>query len=325
MCNLACPAECEECGSAGTCTKCKDTHYGLPACNLPCSDNCVVTSSGRVCNEISGTCLGDCKAGFFGAQCQTVCSMQCATVSCDRGSGACTPCKTGHRGANCTATCSGNCKPGNNGRTCGQLNGFCDNGCNTGFYWVDCVLTCPTNCANKQCDANGLCTGCTEGYYGSTCANQCSGCFELQCSSVNGDCKTKCVAGKYGTKCISNCLETCNDSTCDQTTGKCEAKVTYPTLPPAASTADDEELSTGAIIGIAAGCFGALVIIIVFAFCCFYQMRNAENAKNEIFLPSELLEGLSNHHSVHDLHEHESTSYPVARVVGDDENDFVLF
>ncbi|KAH3875420.1 hypothetical protein DPMN_038686 [Dreissena polymorpha] len=54
-------------------------------------------------------------------------------------------------------------------------------------------------------------------------------------------------------------------------------------------------------------------------------MRNAENAKNEIFLPSELLEGLSNHQSVHDLHEHESTSYPVARVVGDDENDFVLF
>ena len=55
---------------------------------------------------------------------------------------------------------------------------------------------------------------------------------------------------------------------------------------------------------------------------CLFNYRQATDAKSEIHLPSDVLERLSTHRSHHSTI---SSQYPVARVVGDDEKDFVLF
>ena len=54
----------------------------------------------------------------------------------------------------------------------------------------------------------------------------------------------------------------------------------------------------------------------------FLPFRRADEAKSEIHLPSDIIDRLSTHHSLHDG---TSLQYPVARVVGDDEKDFILF
>lgn len=60
--------------------------------------------------------------------------------------------------------------------------------------------------------------------------------------------------------------------------------------------------------------------------------RRADDAKNEIHIPSDVLERLSQADMKSTLSTNyatnyaaSSTAYPVARVVGDDEKDFVLF
>lgn len=60
---------------------------------------------------------------------------------------------------------------------------------------------------------------------------------------------------------------------------------------------------------------------------CIYSFRRADEAKSEIHLPADMLERLSQRDVLDTVSSHYagSTAYPVARVVGDDEKDFVLF
>ncbi|XP_060586433.1 uncharacterized protein LOC132742128 [Ruditapes philippinarum] len=129
-----------------------------------------------------------------------------------------------------------------------------------------------------------------------------------------------CIIGFYGDTCNNRCLQTCANLTCDRKLGTC--KQTYNDAQVAPKEADPE-LSLEGIIGISIGAVVVVIIFVIVIVCCINYKRRYDDAKTEIHLPSDVIERLSTHRS---LHSTTSTNYPVARVVGDDnEKDFVLF
>ncbi|WAR29620.1 SREC-like protein, partial [Mya arenaria] len=227
------------------CTSCISTFYGLPRCDIVCNANCL-PGLGRQCDQSTGKCVHGCHGGFYGDDCQESCG-QCASGVCGT-NGACNGCNVGYYGSKCTLTCSDNCESAASGRPCAQTNGFCSNGCRPGYFGDACSVQCPARldpqafialttsnlhfdvrilfpcrCSPAFCvRSTGDCGTCQEGYYGPKCDNACNNCFESRCSSVNGDCTSGCTVGKYGSKCNTDCKSTCNDGSCDQTSGQCE-------------------------------------------------------------------------------------------------------
>ncbi|XP_052814785.1 multiple epidermal growth factor-like domains protein 10 [Mya arenaria] len=122
--------------------KCLECNVGLfynetlNAC-IPCPSTC----SGTECaNDESGRCLKGCTRGYFGRQCLQICSEKVAN---------CTECKS-----NKTHWFCSECKSGT------YLNG---NG-------SECI-PCPSNCRLGQCNRNGLCYCCEDGYNGVWCSD----------------------------------------------------------------------------------------------------------------------------------------------------------
>lgn len=132
--------------------------------------------------------------------------------------------------------------------------------------------------------------------------------------------------------CDKNCIApVCTDLVCDKNSGLCEDCRKSPKGPKCSdqdseqalpSTSDDEVLTVGAIAGITVGSVCFVIIFVIVFVCCMNYKRRYDDAKTEIHLPSDVIDRLSTHRS---LHSSLSTNYPVARVVGDDEKDFVLF
>ncbi|XP_048243318.1 uncharacterized protein LOC124125607 isoform X2 [Haliotis rufescens] len=200
------------------------------------------------CDPVSGVCPGDCRPGWQGDRCDTVCSNRsygpkcsnmctdrnCAGDSpCDHISGTCVSgCKAGWMGDDCIEVCSiesygQNCHNSCTDRkcagdsTCGHINGTCVSGCAPGWMGEDC----------KE--------GCSNGSYGQNCNKSCtdrkcagdSPCDHIRGTCVSGcapgwmgeDCREECSNGSYGQNCNKSCTDRkCGgDSPCDHIRGTC--------------------------------------------------------------------------------------------------------
>ncbi|XP_048243317.1 uncharacterized protein LOC124125607 isoform X1 [Haliotis rufescens] len=200
------------------------------------------------CDPVSGVCPGDCRPGWQGDRCDTVCSngsygpkcsnmcthRNCAGDSpCDHMSGTCVSgCKAGWMGDDCMEVCSNgsygqNCHNSCTDRkcagdsTCGHINGTCVSGCAPGWMGEDCR------------------EGCSNGSYGQNCNNSCpdrkcagdSPCDHIRGTCVSGcatgwmgeDCREACSNGSYGQNCNNSCTDRkcAGDSPCDHVRGTC--------------------------------------------------------------------------------------------------------
>lgn len=245
--------------------------------------------------------------------------------------GICTEgCEVGYYNPTCTTTCSARCAigAGSTKLECNIATGACTHGCVDGYYGNTCE-ECSDRCLDKKCSSATVCTnGCEASYYSKDtgCNLDCSRCKSGRCNDT-GHCISGCEGGFYGPQCQTVCSKTCKDETCDQTTGECADCSKTPVGPlckdeVVVTETEVERLSTAGIIGISAGCAVAVVIIVILLVVCVFYQRKASDAKHEIHLPSDMIDRLSTHRSHHSTI---SSQYPVARVVGDDEKDFVLF
>nr|XP_022303649.1 multiple epidermal growth factor-like domains protein 6 isoform X2 [Crassostrea virginica] len=198
----------------------------------------------ELCEVIVYGCYKD---GVFGNNCNTPCSGNCKTNTCQIQDGSCFRCKPGWTGAtcntecgygfygvDCSQQCSGHCK---NNVTCDHLTGvcndgcaagwngsFCDKACGVGWYGPDCKLQCFGHCKdNTSCNhLSGSCDGCAAGWagsfcdkacaigwYGPDCKHQCSGhCRDSTvCNQVTGSCDAGCAAGWHGLYCDKACIQ----------------------------------------------------------------------------------------------------------------------
>ncbi|XP_056002335.1 multiple epidermal growth factor-like domains protein 10 [Ostrea edulis] len=118
------------------------------------------------------------------------------------------------------------------------------------YYGENCDKLCPDKCQGKRCDViTGRCLGCTPGYqgpdcnqecdvqtYGSECSLPCGNCSDGGvCHHVSGTCprgcdegvygekcQTQCQPGFYGKNCGHRCSENCNvTNRCNRFTGEC--------------------------------------------------------------------------------------------------------
>ncbi|XP_053387905.1 multiple epidermal growth factor-like domains protein 6 isoform X10 [Mercenaria mercenaria] len=333
QCNLPCKAECRTCDiQTGECTSCVNSYYSFPACDKTCSINCNIQGSDRTCNQVNGDCIYGCKTGYYSLDCSESCG------NCDRcnaNDGSCPTCNAGWWGTTCKNQCSSYCARGgsSNERMCRQSDGYCEFGCEAGYYGETCSSACISrSCANGVCDRQtGACTaGCLSFFYGTNCDQRCDNCKDGQCEQANGYCIGDCPANSYGNQCDKECLKPlCNDATCDKYSGYCSDCQISPKGsrcsvqdPVTEAQVAEDVLSVEAIIGVTVGSVAFVIIFVVVFVCCMNYKRRYDDAKTEIHLPSDVIERLSTHRS---LHSTTSTNYPVARVVGDDEKDFVLF
>ncbi|XP_061185075.1 uncharacterized protein LOC133193119 [Saccostrea echinata] len=262
-CQYSCPSGCSSrvCNrSNGFCFSCIDGYFG-DRCEKDCrwKDKC----SGRKCNKTNGFCLNGCNPGLYGNYCGMRCG-NCSSGICDRNTGNCKACSVGFYGAQCNGICSNTCQ----NQECRQIDGHCSNGCDNGFYGPLCKKSCSENCAERKCRQNGGCIGgctpnwtgdkcdrCDSGHYGRYCSQACSpnckgrtcnnitgfcifGCnmgFFLEkceracsqscpsaCSRYSGECKGECPVGKYGSTCDRSCNQYCK-SGCSKTKGLCHS------------------------------------------------------------------------------------------------------
>ncbi|XP_071087523.1 scavenger receptor class F member 1-like [Haliotis cracherodii] len=219
-CNTPCPTNClrGDCNSDGTCKHgCNPGFYGL-MCNETCS-NCY--SSG--CDRLSGRC-DQCSPGFWGDTCNTTCDSGCYTerdgsTNCNRSTGACLGgCKNGRYGADCDRACT-TCKED----MCFPSDGSCYKGCKHGWKGTFCkTKLCSVNCLHGACHSDGRCTrGCRPGFHGDMCDK--TGCFTPGCYQVN---QSGCEPGFYGEICNLTCHTNCkagedNLRRCHKDTGSC--------------------------------------------------------------------------------------------------------
>ena len=130
-----CSNNCDICDS-GKCTKCKDGFYG-DNCDYICSTQC-----SDICN-LDGSCV-TCKPGFYGEKCENICgdsTGHCTTKGCDKENGKCVTCSDSKTSLpSCAYKCPDVCK------TC------------------DDDLKCKT-CNDSNYDPSQGCTGCIDGFY----------------------------------------------------------------------------------------------------------------------------------------------------------------
>ncbi|XP_048243323.1 uncharacterized protein LOC124147532 isoform X2 [Haliotis rufescens] len=200
------------------------------------------------CDPVSGVCPGDCRPGWQGERCDTVCpngsygpkcnnmctDRNCAGDSpCDHISGTCVSgCEAGWMGDDCIEACSNgsygqNCKNSCQDRkcagdsSCDHIRGACVSGCEPGWMGEDCREAC------------------SNGSYGQNCKNSCddrkcagdSPCDHIRGTCVSGcepgwmgeDCREACSNGSYGQNCKNSCNDRkcAGDSSCDHIRGTC--------------------------------------------------------------------------------------------------------
>ncbi|XP_046327738.1 scavenger receptor class F member 1-like isoform X1 [Haliotis rufescens] len=222
LCTSTCGQSlCEQ--DRGTCLfGCTDGWYGR-LCDEPCPHNCGVSYVGnRSCNQDTGKCLEGCVPGRWGRQCERLCSSTCEQSACDQDEGTCHHgCTDGWFGLSCDTPCPENCLV----NRCNIVQGYCGH-CKPGFIGRKCDIQC-RNCADNTCTYNELlssvsCTkGCVKGWTDEDCQSPCSNrCLDEDCN-INGTCK-RCPDGYYGDMCSVSCAPTC--LRCMQISGICTQK-----------------------------------------------------------------------------------------------------
>ncbi|WAQ93954.1 TENX-like protein [Mya arenaria] len=199
-CTSALKRQCESNWSIseGCLGRCKPGYFGKN-CEKTCSKQCL----NGACNSSNGICK-DCNPGYFGKYCQT-CSEKCLNKICNSSSGICKDCSSGYFGKYCEKNCSNNCLNG----ICNRSNGICTD-CKAGYFGKFCEKTCSKECLNGTCiRENGICEYCTRTYLES-CSIECGqGCKEKdgfpQCDRQSGNCLNGCVLNYYGNYCNESC------------------------------------------------------------------------------------------------------------------------
>lgn len=129
----------------------------------------------------------------------------------------CYECKAGNKGDNCEHSCS-NCGPAT---TCDKVSGYCFDSCRDGLSGFFCNETCDSKCMSCDRHFKQDCISCAFDRYGISCNNICSkGCLRNECHDLDGVCTLGCSAGYWGHYCQEECAN-CKDSICDNTTGQC--------------------------------------------------------------------------------------------------------
>ncbi|XP_052763708.1 receptor-type tyrosine-protein phosphatase mu-like isoform X2 [Mya arenaria] len=190
-----CGPQCQSCSSYG-CNSCYDGYWGN-TCGAKCTHNCVS------CNKYYGNCLS-CAFGYYvyNRKC-AACGAHCAVC----GSGGCISCHGGYWGRTCDKNCAQNCA------SCKKSGGCLS--CVSGYYlYYRKCTTCGYHCA--ECGSSG-CTSCHDGYWGSTCNENCAqNC--ASCSKSDGNCLS-CSSGYWGNTCEKPCGHHC--LACDKWNGRC--------------------------------------------------------------------------------------------------------
>ncbi|XP_067666941.1 uncharacterized protein [Haliotis asinina] len=220
--------------------KCQDTHSWCKTvnCDSPgIADSCPMTCgrcnstvnceggqywNGSTCTEcwdgMPSEYRGKCpcaNTGRWGVNCQHRCNKWCLDGICDPLSGECANCPRNRYSKMCDKTCDecGNCTEAS--PNCNRTGGTCLCGCSPGFYGRTCGEQC-NNCRFKVCNSSGFCVhGCKEGYFGSQCDKECGECVDKSCSRM-GECLNGCHSGWHGKECTSSCSSNCKDSNCHQ-------------------------------------------------------------------------------------------------------------
>uniref|UniRef100_K1QV61 Multiple epidermal growth factor-like domains 11 n=1 Tax=Magallana gigas TaxID=29159 RepID=K1QV61_MAGGI len=232
-----------------------------------CSSTCDHCKNTETCGIVNGHCdeqgcalsgfqapkCTECSPGFFGADCDKVCSQTCKLDnSCKRTTGFCLHgCDIGYIGDYCNSTCSSgtygqDCKETCglclNNMTCNPFNGTCPSGCNAGFEGHICKTqlaertsekgkTCAsretiTNLCTRPALSDSLLSGghksCSSGTYGQNCNEPCGNCLNnTTCNRYNGTCPSGCNAGFEGHICKTPCSSGTYGQNCNEPCGNC--------------------------------------------------------------------------------------------------------
>ena len=183
-CRMRCPANCLQCYSQESCTKCVDGFYGSN-----CLTKCSVDCQFGTCNAISGRCFDGCLKGYYGVSC----------------------CLRGFYGRECNSKCPAHCSECETAHKC--------TACDFGYYGELCTKKCPEKCMDSVCSKDtGACGTCLDGFYGDNCCPY--GKYGEYCSACPENCKTctsytfcpECDNGYYGVTCTHNCSIGCESS-----------------------------------------------------------------------------------------------------------------
>ncbi|XP_055885748.1 angiopoietin-1 receptor-like isoform X2 [Biomphalaria glabrata] len=203
-------------------------------CQYRCDAGCKLG-----CKQNDGKCLGGCKPGWTGKNCDKLCTDYFYGFNCKSSCGHCyeeKPCNV------VTGKCTDGCLPGWQGDKCLE-------GCKPYTYGANCNNTCGHCRLNQACNAvTGRCSaGCDRGWLGTTCEQACEKGFHgvdcvdrcghckanTTCDHVTGKCDSGCAPGWTGLMCTElcrpglfgpNCQATCGScliGSCDHMTGEC--------------------------------------------------------------------------------------------------------
>ncbi|XP_048243325.1 uncharacterized protein LOC124147532 isoform X4 [Haliotis rufescens] len=117
------------------------------------------------CDPVSGVCPGDCRPGWQGGRCDTVCSKR-------------------SYGQNCTNSCTDRKCAGDS--PCDHVRGTCVSGCAPGWMGEDCRKGCSSDSYGQNC--NNSCTD-----------RKCAG--DSPCDHIRGTCVSGCATGWMGEDC----------------------------------------------------------------------------------------------------------------------------
>ncbi|XP_062622133.1 multiple epidermal growth factor-like domains protein 10 [Saccostrea cucullata] len=123
----------------------------------PCSQKC----REGICHIMTAKCL-ECYDGYYGIDCDKVCSNYTYGYNCTE---RCGKCSNDVLCDHVNGTCAEGCLPG-------WIEPFCNSSCPTGFYGYKCATSCSGGCRKAgQCDpVDGRCiAGCIAGWKGDRC------------------------------------------------------------------------------------------------------------------------------------------------------------
>lgn len=225
---------CVSCGVANNyiycsnCTMGKFWNITSHSC-VNCSDFC--KGGSLACNTTTGVCFNGCKHGYFGYNCDKICTIdhcnECKENYYHRMD--CLSCDEGYYSENYQCLpCRGHC---GNGEFCDKNTGVCHSGCAHGWYGKYCDRECLIENCTKCSDQDYpqmVCLTCDQGFHMSMnglickeCSSHCKG-GQSACSNSDGRCRDGCELGFYGESCETNCSAFCaGDGSCLMQDGYC--------------------------------------------------------------------------------------------------------
>ncbi|XP_041357574.1 receptor-type tyrosine-protein phosphatase T-like [Gigantopelta aegis] len=257
-------------------------------CSKLCSDR-KCADSPAPCHLQTGSCSGECRAGWSGTDCidecqkgvayGVGCALRCTdrhclkTSSCDTKDGTCIggclpgwilsgcseACRNGLYGPRCSRSCADRHCDGYS--RCDHTDGKCETVCEVGWKGVDCAVcdgrygvNCSLACGKRNCKDNSPCD-----FQSGECVGGCKpGWTTLTCTQ-------QCAVGNYGADCQKLCQNRkCQgDQQCGPEAGQCSGGCQEGWSGTACTIRIDS--STGVVVGIVVGVVIVAIVIALVA------------------------------------------------------------